>query len=148
MGCDIHAMIERRATHKGDSGEPELWPWWINSGDPDLNRDYTLFGILAGVRDDSVTPISEPRGIPEDASSVMKAWHESWGVDAHSASFVTLSELVSYDMSAVDEWGRKAIKNLIRQMRVHMKGMPTIAGIGERRVKDESVVRLVFFFDN
>lgn len=147
MGCDIHAMIERRAFWvSGPDKTPEFKPWWINCGDPDLDRDYQLFGVLAGVRDRDVPMISSPRGMPEDACSAMRAWNEGFG--GHSASYVTLAELDTADLRGVDPFTKKTIRRLVREMRKHMKGMPTIEGIGNRQVADETMVRLVFFFDS
>lgn len=158
MGCDIHSMIERRAVKPHPREDPNLneedayWGWWINSGDPDIDRCYELFEILAGVRGSPQRAISKPRGIPSDATPQMKAWYFAWKEDAHSASYVTLAEIASYTNSPafkeVSEYTKGEIKKIIKEMRRHMKGMPTIEGIGGRRIKDENTVRLVFFFDN
>ncbi len=156
MGCDIHAMIEKRAIAPSYEANDEikLWPWWVNCGDPEFTRDYTLFGILAGVRDKIVPPIFLPRGMPENACREMSAWYQSWGEDAHSASYVTLAELRSYDIASlrkrklVESYDVKTVSRLIRRLKSFMKGMPTIEGIGGRQIQDESVVRLVYFFDN
>lgn len=59
MGCDIHAMMEVNDRNI-----------WLNGGDPDISRNYDIFSLLAGVRGTHV-PISEPRGIPENASAVL-----------------------------------------------------------------------------
>lgn len=114
MGCDIHAVIERR-NERYDRGE------WLNSGDPDIGRNYEMFAVLAGVRNyDGVTPIMEPRGLPAFAgwseSSVGESWikwdwegeverpcyeierqAERYGVDGHSHSWLTLAEIKAYD---------------------------------------------------
>lgn len=63
MGCDIHLFVEKRAggawvdiTDRTGADEPE--------------RDYILFACLAGVRNRTdLTPISELRGVPDDASA-------------------------------------------------------------------------------
>ena len=77
------------------------------SFEPYDGRNYTLFGFLADVRNgygfagidtgDAIKPISEPRGVPKDASGVFKAWSEYWSPDAHSHSWFTLKELLDAD---------------------------------------------------
>jgi len=93
MGCDIHICLER----KNPTGE------WVHVPLPadDLrleNRVYAWFEFLADVRNyGAIPPISEPRGIPEDAAPETREAHERWGVDAHSASWLSLNELVHFD---------------------------------------------------
>ena len=58
MGCDIHGVFQ---TKIGD-----VWvdiPHGLR-----LQRDYTLFGVLAGVRrpPENVAPVAEGRGLPKD----------------------------------------------------------------------------------
>jgi len=61
-------------------------------------RNYTLFGILAGVRwTPKNGPISKPKGFPSDACIENKFEYKSWGRDAHSASYFTLRELNDVD---------------------------------------------------
>lgn len=91
-------MVERR----GCVGKSPSTHWWKNCGDPDILRNYSLFGILAGVRDDEIQAISNPRGLPEDKLAevtgydLFTAWYKSWDDDAHSASWVSLRELKEY----------------------------------------------------
>jgi hypothetical protein len=124
MGCDIHWYVEVRNRETGEwafAGK-EKWVYqgddWSTSGYdwegiaeadweercklvPDFiydGRCYVLFSILAGVRNyGGVTPIAEPRGVPENASPEYRREIESWGVDAHTPSWLTLRELGSYD---------------------------------------------------
>lgn len=56
MGCDIHAYPEARASDRG----------WRSLGTVEINRNYLLFGHLAGVRA-QVDPVAQPRGLPSDA---------------------------------------------------------------------------------
>lgn len=110
MGCDIHAIIERKAERE-----------WLNSGDPDLGRNYELFAALAGVRNrDGIVPVAEPKGIPgfmsfqtfSDGDRWVKWERGSWefrpcrefermmevyGEDGHSGSWLTLAEVKAYD---------------------------------------------------
>ena len=113
MGCDIHAIVERREYVGGE-------PWgWTNSGDPDIGRNYEIYAALAGVRNyDEIPVVAEPRGLPggfqgkepqygwlrwedrrEMPCSVFEAYFEDWVNDAHAATWLTLAELKAYDTS-------------------------------------------------
>lgn len=90
MGCDIHLFVEKK-TKDG-------WSCIYDEGKLYSNRSYSLFSILADVRNDGdFIPISEPKGIPDDASSSVKGYMEDWGCDIHSKSFLTVQELLEYD---------------------------------------------------
>lgn len=56
MGCDIHGYIEFR---KGDQAR-----WESFGGRLSLDRNYAMFGLLAGVRRGEA--LITPRGIPRD----------------------------------------------------------------------------------
>jgi len=45
------------------------------------------------VRFEPITPIAEPRGLPENVSAEVKAESDEWGIDGHSHSWLTLAEL-------------------------------------------------------
>lgn len=115
MGCDIHVHVERKVDGVWEIVPEELAPldsfyvnfilkkpeserkendeyWNRHTWDP--GRNYMLFGILAGVRNRSVTPISEPRGIPKDACKKIKNEKKRWGGDGHSHSYFTAAELL------------------------------------------------------
>jgi hypothetical protein len=108
---------------------------------PYLGRNYTLFGILAGVRDRSVTPIASiDRGLPIDVSEEVSKLSSEMIVDCHSHNYLYLYEILNseyYKMTdlELDDWGigtcffRKTVNSLLK--------------IGEP--KD---VRIVFWFDN
>ena len=90
MGCDIHSNCER----KDENGN------WTNlqGFSPFNDRCYGTFGFLAGVRNYSaVKPIAERRGFPEDASDKVRKSYEGWSSDAHSASWLSVSELNSFN---------------------------------------------------
>ncbi len=100
-------------------------------------RDYFLFSILADVRnDDTVVPISYPRGIPDDPSYPYKLISENWDGDGHSHSYFTLEELlnVDWDKYNTDEYGVDGFLETIEKMK----------GINA----DPCDIRCVFFFDN
>lgn len=62
MGCDIHPHIEYRII--GDN-------YWTCFADPNLGRNYFLFGILAGVR--GGPPLYQPRGRVRNPSFCTKS---------------------------------------------------------------------------
>ena len=112
MGCDIHICCERK-NYKGewincdyfklnpyfDNNDDEEDKWWIVPIFKD--RNYELFATLADVRNRGyITPISEPRGLPDDVHYITKALSDSWGDIGHSHSYYTLRELEDYMSNA------------------------------------------------
>ena len=95
-------------------------------------RNYHLFGILAQVRTwDTSESISEPKGIPDDASYAYKYMCDQWHGDAHSHSYFTLEELLEVDWVSKDlKWFEGTIEK--------MKSVD----------HDPKKVRCCFFFDN
>ena len=59
----------------------------------DVRNGYGFAGIKTG---DGFIPMSDPRGVPEDASEEYKEWVDEWGVDGHHHSFHTVSQLIEY----------------------------------------------------
>jgi hypothetical protein len=165
MGCDIHAMIERRKKFPGDSisGTPHLHQrWWVNMGDPEIGRNYTLFAMLAGVRNGlAITPAAEPKGIHEDACSEFRYFSDGFGTDGHSHSWLTLRELKDYAARAkdyvsdgiIEDYDLNRFESLIDRLeRIRADG-PICEGIGDRVSQDNGFytdddMRLSFFFDN
>jgi len=133
MGCDIHATMEYDKRYEGND------EWWCSfAKDIQIDRNYTLFSVLANVRnysEEGIKPISEPRGVPENVSFEFKDELEEWGSDAHSASWVTHAELNDYTDKYPD------VINLEKEdWFIAMKNLATKYG--------DKNVRLVFFFDN
>lgn len=94
MGCDIHMHTEVKIAGQ-----------WHHYGAPHVGRNYELFCLLAGVRggDDDPTPISQPRGIPDDASTMTRFASDYDGADGHSHSWISAEEI-----ARVDEHAKKA----------------------------------------
>lgn len=102
MGCDIHGpwVFGTREASVPPERLAELH--W--------DRDYLVFGIVAGVRDESAPQIDLPRGFPGDILDGYYAWnlkpgggrhdeceapHEhAYGDDCHSASWLSTDEVV------------------------------------------------------
>lgn len=69
MGCDIHFRVEKRIGGLWIPAEASVEPrnnWSPNFEEWYTDRNYTVFGALAGVRVHDVVPIAEPRGVPAD----------------------------------------------------------------------------------
>src|SRR4051794_16548380 len=112
MGCDIHFYVEKK-DENGNWQSADAWETEDGYDCPSIpykkrfysGRNYDLFGILADVRNgrgfagvktgDGFVPIAEPRGLPDDASPKIKADCDRWGVDGHSHSYLSLSELLN-----------------------------------------------------
>lgn len=101
MGCDIHMHAEVR----GSDGKWEpVFPksphsYWDEDRYPRVydGRNYRLFALLAGVRNDcGVTPIDLPRGKPDDLSEAYESEFDSYFGD-HSFSWLLLGELLRHD---------------------------------------------------
>lgn len=100
MGCDIHAFAERRN---------EAGAWILVTVDVFEFRNYGIFAFLAGVRNYSeIKPIAPPRGFPTTAAPEIAEDYKSWDIDAHTPSWLTISELLNFDYSALMEDRRYA----------------------------------------
>ena len=109
MGCDIHVYVEELATTNGVTAWNNIDFYRKNryfvEGNTDgekewnhfscfMGRDYSLFAVLADVRNYAdVTPIAPPRGLPKDVSDVTREASDRYGIDGHSHSWFTLKEL-------------------------------------------------------
>ncbi len=97
MGCDIHLHVEFKAEGK-----------WHHYDHPNIDRNYDLFAKMANVRNrHEVIPISDQRGLPEDIAFTTQFDAARWAGDAHSHSYLTISEI-----AILNKWG---IKNLFQR---------------------------------
>lgn len=154
MGCDIHAYAEKR--------NGERWVEVDCLPDAFDDRSYGTFGFLAGVRNYSgVTPIAQPRGLPNDVSDYVRGQYDSWGGDGHTHSWLSLDELLAFDYSQPMEDRR-----VTRQVgpNAWSGGCTAEPGGGKattyreflgpsferglNELKDAGVERIVFWFDN
>jgi hypothetical protein len=120
MGCDIHAHVEQRDQATGQWRKvTDLFPlddfdrkfYGKEMGDEPFGwRNYGMFGFFADVRNYSHSPVLAPcRGVPDDASPEVRDDWEEWGVDAHSATWYSVAELLAYDYDQVI-WDRRVTK--------------------------------------
>ena len=153
MGCDIHMQVEYRTKVCGtmqwcDGNLYEVNKFHYNYPDDpkytrvcliNERRNYTLFGLLAGVRNYGTKPIVAPRGFPKDVSKSIAEEYDSWGSDAHSASWLTLAELMNATRSHPD-----LLDDLVAELqeyfnRIFPNPAPLIT---------QNELRIVFWFDN
>ena len=123
----------------GEDDEPEYLKVSLYN-----ERSYFLFGLLAGVRNYSVEPISQPRGIPDDVSVAIKEYYDGWGDDAHTPSWYTLYELKSAQKT-LDE---RVLQELIDSIELRFFQSETYGYKKLLSEDEEKRIRLVFWFDN
>lgn len=133
MGCDIHFYIEKKVKNKWVCTDKIIPNIDYDEDDPHdldyelcskyIGRSYSLFGILADVRNYDFNYISLPKGLPNDVSKEIKEWSDRWGNDGHSHSWFTLKELLDFNwtqtntMSGIlnivefDKWNKWDRKN-------------------------------------
>ena len=153
MGCDIHMQVEYRTKVGGtmqwcDGNLYEVNKFHIKYPDEPkyirvhLNnerRNYTLFGLLAGVRNYDIKPIASPRGFPNDASKPIAEEYDSWGLDAHSASWLTLAELMNAARTHPD-----LLDDLVAELHTHFHRLFPVPS----PLITQNELRIVFWFDN
>ncbi|MHA1408871.1 MAG: hypothetical protein ACTSQY_00885 [Candidatus Odinarchaeia archaeon] len=116
MGTDIHLYVEIKKNGKWEKVKKGLRSERYNpnndyfskekfrNGERIYNtRNYVLFAFLANVRNGKgfagrdtgniIVPISFPKGIPLNVSEDIIQDIDSWGLNAHSISYLDLSEL-------------------------------------------------------
>jgi len=110
MGCDIHMWAEVYTDRWEIVGDvfDNLSGWGASkTHEPWQGRSYDLFAILADVRNgegfagcdtgNRLTPISDPRGEPDDASEEYMEHVIEYGCNGHSHSWLTIAELKAFD---------------------------------------------------
>lgn len=104
MGCDIHmfAEVRNKETKKWEFTGPifkhrNYQGVETISREPYSGRNYSLFAVLANVRnDDGIIPISDPKGLPDQMSDFVRYKAQLWEADGHSHSFFLLKELIDF----------------------------------------------------
>lgn len=93
MGCDIHCYVEYRTKPPHDG----VKQWSSFGGNINPGRHYPMFAALAGVRNyDEVTPISEPRGVPEDAGYSARSDNMCYICESEIEGSVTAERAAEY----------------------------------------------------
>ena len=147
--------MERRRTTGLDPTD------WLVAGDPDIDRDYDLFAMLAGVRNYAkVTPVAEPRGAIEeedDCSSQywlmeyednLIPWEPRVDWSVHDPSWLTLREMKLYvPRDNIPEQFRDRVEWLAAAER-YMALVSRLSSAAEFWKCADEDFRLVFYFDN
>lgn len=148
MGCDIHPHLEIKLSGKWEYFSPlDMW------------RSYTTFAKMANVRNwkEGPTPISLPRGLPNDISFMTKFHSDHYGTDGHSHSWLGLNEMIELLKFFDDEelkkpWGSHVEDDTLKwaDFGVWLFGN-SINGFKkypEDYPKELKDVRMIFWFDN
>lgn len=162
MGCDIHLYVEERL-NDGKWGCVDYFKTNPFYSDDPLNekeykhipiydgRDYALFATLANVRNyGDITPISEPRGLPDDVSDIVEKASNDWGDDGHSHSWFTAKELFIHK----NKCPYSVLDRLIEAVKKRMCEEFWIWDFLKPEEKEEKLwdnadnFRIVFWFDN
>lgn len=106
MGCDIHIYAEVKRDGKWQRAEvavPDERNYWTFSLMADVRNGYGFAGSPTGK---AVTPIAQPRGLPEDCATSDSDGDIDYDepgyvwLGDHSHSWLTLRELQSVDLDA------------------------------------------------
>jgi hypothetical protein len=169
MGCDIHAYSEAKLFRHDDpekengvwvsadkwtvskygalygEAEPESFSGFEVGHDDEIfyKRNYSLFALLAGVRNYSgVIPLARPRGIPQDVSTQVGALASQYGDDGHNHSWLGLNDIESALSDMLITGRNELVFSDLEAIR---------SGLEQRRVSFGCLsrhVRIVFWFDN
>ena len=149
MGCGIHLHSEVKRNGV-----------WKHHCEAKITRNYALFAKMADVRNDRrspITPISKPKGLPEDATELTKLHSEKYGVDGHSHSWLNAKEISDLHKWIRDETNPKEWFGGDHSSRWEHQNMPYFMGNFLNGFVDYPEewtdcgvedVRYVFFFDN
>jgi len=160
MGCDIHVYVEVKINDKWKHVDSLIHDKY-NEGVSDLeylssphqvrehlfeNRNYTLFGLLAGVRDNSLSPIAPPRGIPDDTSDTIR---ETWELDGdHTPHYYTLVELESVKVNKLPKYSRTNLGYFFYKNSKEPSPLMKLQRIRDKYKVNSEQVRIVFWFDS
>lgn len=149
MGCDIHMRVELEDYVYDSTLGTEKKAWTLVVDEPAAygDRNYALFGILAGVRAPDMPLLAEPRGVPPDASEGVAV--AAKGTDWHSHSWTTLKEILDFDWSQKTPYNdaptcADACSDFLDWIKFLREG-PTRLKWASRRPEQ---IRFVFWFDN
>jgi hypothetical protein len=105
-------------------------------------RNYSLFGILSGVRGDADPAWTiEDSGLPEDATEYVK--HDSASMGYHSEGSYSLAYLLTYD------WKQKPLTGLFAGEDIYAGMRRLITNLKRfQKWQNAKDVRIVFWYDN
>lgn len=125
---------------------------WEHYAAPNIDRWYKLFGLLAGVRDKDVKPISPPKGLPEDLSTITNLSRATWGREAHDYSWLDASEIATLS-DTLKAWGIQDGCRLDYDLEcsilhTYFFGNSFAAAVATDSVPGIEDIRFIFWFDN
>jgi hypothetical protein len=141
MGADIWTYTEQ--CHPDGTWQYHEWDSHAPRRGPFDRRQYTTFGVLAGIREDQhgITPIFPRRGLPDDISPHVQ---DEWNPELfHTPTWVTVVELVAvdYDQQVPTFDGQRTLRSLVcEDFFVDLHRL--------KRLDDVLPTRVVFWFDN
>ena len=166
MGCDMHVVIERRRgeTWEAVDGAIPAYPlspnfatpgeleaareaFWNHPGVILENRNYALFGVLAGVRSRINTPAIAPyRGLPEGHTLGEEELEPGY---YHSHTWVSLQELLDHDWDQpVEDPSDDEAKQVPLREAVGTAFCDRVLPWLQTFTEDPRDLRLVLFFDS
>ena len=132
MGADCHGFfIEASVTWSTQ---------WVCVATVHTDRDYTAFGVLAGVREKPPDYIA-PRGYPANTSYAVNDHHDAG--DCHSETWLTTNEMVAAQVNYMADFEKPATRV---KPYLGLELAITIMRLLEERGEKE--VRAVFCFDS
>ncbi len=144
MGADIYMHSQAK-----DNGK---WVWYdhnIYDG-----RNYTLYGILCGMRGNEFKPIADWKGFPEDSEDKLKVNSDPYDLDSITelginlgyvgVSWLTLTELKSFDWKQKIP-GRMDCYNSMEEWDFVLEVLPYLEAVAEKFGGSDNV-RIVFGF--
>jgi hypothetical protein len=162
MGCDIHAFIDYDPPQKD---EPTL-VYYL--GEFKIQRNYSLFGIMAGVRQPNLQ-LFQPRGMPQRMSWTIREKATLMVIDndkEKSEGCCTRQQAERWGSNYSDENKRRVwnpdyhshswlntaeVKNVFKKLKSdygHSLGLTGALWAMEGLEKERCNPRLVFWFDN
>ncbi|MGW6732745.1 hypothetical protein [Streptomyces sp. NPDC055013] len=111
MSTDVSGTIECRPLARifDEDDEDAVWHAAIDLFLLNTGNAYDAFACLFGVRNSfGFQPLTEDRGLPEDASDGLRAAYDSWGgpQDAQGTTWISWAELAAADWDETDRSGK------------------------------------------
>ena len=139
MATDIHIHVEYQQRSKRGRLH------WVHANEEfERDRNYDMFGILAGLRSD-IEPIFPPRGLPEDISLETEQSHKDWGEGAHTESWLNTQEFGAC-LEAVEEIYKERCPDEYEEE--YLKGYRLIYRYMKDSDDEGEPARIIFWFDN
>jgi hypothetical protein len=141
MGCNIHLHIEIMINDK-----------WEHFSAPYMPRAYSLYGKMAGVRDETQIPISLPKGIPDDITLITEIdlkqdhyHHPSWfNIEEIKQLEIWMDEKAKKEKDSFKWYPGANFYLCMEQMTGYLFGN----GFHKQKENGVQDVRFVFWFDN